>query len=186
MCPGPALLSDGGHRMAPPRNTGGSRCASFSRGLVPSRSRRSSSMRARIVAKSSAARGRFTSAPPISVIVSWPGRSIAGSRGADMVARGEMRPRAAYCRRASCPGKPSIAHLSFVASTERGLSGPQCPQRPFRPGRGRLMGKEVGAPFTRPNAPGTCIMTSARTSANDGVPLASWRPRRSLPNPTLE
>ena len=55
-------------------------------------------------------------------------------------------------------------------------------------GRGRLMGEGSYArrPIDAANAPGTCIMTPTRPSANNGVPLASWRPRRSLPNPTLE
>jgi hypothetical protein len=46
---------------------GWSRCKSPSAGCAPSRSRRNSSMRARIVVKSSAARARFTSAPPIAL-----------------------------------------------------------------------------------------------------------------------
>jgi hypothetical protein len=45
-------------------------------------------------------------------------------------------------------------------------------------------GEGSGRPIDAANAPGTCIMTPARTSANNGVPLASWRPRKS--NPTLE
>jgi hypothetical protein len=70
--PGPALVSDDGQRIALRRGIGGSRGASFSLGLVPSRSRRSSSMRARIIAKSSAARGWFTSAPPMLVVALKP------------------------------------------------------------------------------------------------------------------
>ena len=56
--PGPSPISEGGQRMLPPRGSGGSRCTS-SLGF-PSRSRRNSTMRARIAVKSSAARGRFT------------------------------------------------------------------------------------------------------------------------------
>jgi len=41
-------------------------------------------------------------------------------------------------------------------------------------------------PVDAANAAGTRIMTPARTSANNGVPLASWRSRRSLPHPTLQ
>ena len=64
--PGPALVSDDGQRMLPPRGgRGGSGCACFPLGLARSRSRRSSSRRARIVMKSSAARGPFTAFPPI-------------------------------------------------------------------------------------------------------------------------
>ena len=66
--PGPSLVFDGGQRMAPPGGMRGLRCASLSLGLVPSRSRRSSSMRARMVAKSSAARGRFTAFPPFRLV----------------------------------------------------------------------------------------------------------------------
>ena len=65
--PGPAVVSNGGQRMLPPRGRSGSGCASFLLGLACSRSRRSSSRRARIVAKSSAARGPFTAFPPILV-----------------------------------------------------------------------------------------------------------------------
>jgi len=64
--PGPALVSDDGQRMLPPRGgRGGSGCACFPLSLARSRSRRSSSRRARIVVKSSAARGPFTAFPPI-------------------------------------------------------------------------------------------------------------------------
>ena len=55
-----------------------SRWASLSLGLVPSRSRRSSSIRARMVAKSSAARGRFTAFPPFGSVSFW--RSLDRSR----------------------------------------------------------------------------------------------------------
>jgi hypothetical protein len=90
----------------------------------------------------------------------------------------------------SCPRRPSIANLSLLRQPRGDLVVPNVPQRPSRPGRGRLMRKESywlpRRPIDAANAPGTCIMTPARTSANNGVPLASWRPRRSLPNPTLE
>ena len=69
--PGPALLANGGQRMFPLRGIGGSRGASPSLGLAPARSRRSSSRRARMVAKSSAARGRFTASPPSLVEFWW-------------------------------------------------------------------------------------------------------------------
>jgi len=62
--PGPSLLSRSGERMLPPRGIGASRCRALSVASAPSRSRRSSSMRARMVTKSSAARGRFTAFPP--------------------------------------------------------------------------------------------------------------------------
>lgn len=70
--PSPSPISDGGQRTLRTRCVGGSRCPSFSLGLAWSRSRRSSSMRARIVAKSSAARGRFTLFLPWSVAVLTP------------------------------------------------------------------------------------------------------------------
>jgi hypothetical protein len=57
-------------------------------------------------------------------------------------------------------------------------------------GRDRLMREgSYGLP-THPidaaNVPGTCIMTPERTSAKNGVRLASWRPRRPLPHLTLQ
>jgi hypothetical protein len=58
--PNPAPLSDGGQRRLRARWDGGSRCKSLSVACGHSRSRRNSSMRARMVAKSSAARGRVT------------------------------------------------------------------------------------------------------------------------------
>ena len=72
--PGPPLVSDGGQRIAPPRGVGACRCWAIA--SAPSRSRRSSSIRARIAAKSSAARGRFTAFPPFR-LSSFDGRSIA-------------------------------------------------------------------------------------------------------------
>ena len=62
--PGPAVVSPGDQRSIRPRRTSASKCELRSEARTPSRSRRSSSMRARIAAKSSAARGRFTSPPP--------------------------------------------------------------------------------------------------------------------------
>jgi len=68
-------MSGGGQRRLRARCNGGSRCKSLSVACAPSRSRRNSSMRARMVAKSSAARVRFTSPPP-SAWVEFGGRSI--------------------------------------------------------------------------------------------------------------
>ena len=68
--PGPPLVSPGYQRSIWPRRISGSNCKSRLEACTPSRSRRSSSMRARIAAKSSAARGRFTSPPP------WPHGSL--------------------------------------------------------------------------------------------------------------
>jgi hypothetical protein len=68
--PGPTLVSDDGQRMLPPRGGRvGSGCACFPLGLARSRSRRSSSRRARIVVKSSAARVRSRRFLPYSLPV---------------------------------------------------------------------------------------------------------------------
>jgi hypothetical protein len=58
--PGAASISAGGQRRLRARCDSGSRCKSLSVACGHSRSRRNSSMRARMVAKSSAARGRVT------------------------------------------------------------------------------------------------------------------------------
>ena len=74
---------------------------------------------------------------------------------------------------ASQPGG-SIA-IKAVRCDGRDLPHLYCPQH----------GK-AGRPVDAANTPGTRVMTPARTSVNNGVPLASWRPRRSLPNPTWQ
>ena len=61
--PALAPTSEGGQRTVRARCIDGSPCKSVSAASAPSRSRRNSSMRARIVAKSCAARVRFTSPP---------------------------------------------------------------------------------------------------------------------------
>ena len=67
-CRGPALISRCDQCPTLAERIGRSDWISLSGACAPSRSRRSSSMRARMAAKSSAARGRFTAFPPILVI----------------------------------------------------------------------------------------------------------------------
>jgi len=75
-CPGARLISRCDQYPILAERIGGSDCKPLSGACARSRSRRSSSMRARILAKSSAARGRFTAFPPFRS-VSFDDRSIA-------------------------------------------------------------------------------------------------------------
>jgi hypothetical protein len=81
--PNPAPISGGGQRRLRARWDGGSHCKSLSVACGHSRSRRNSSMRARMVAKSSAARGRVTF--PLHWLVSslLAGGSLAAHRESD-------------------------------------------------------------------------------------------------------
>jgi hypothetical protein len=66
---------------------------------------------------------------------------------------------------------------ALSAKRRGGLSGPQMSLKgPPVHGRRRLMGEGVGRPVDAANLRGTCVMTPARTSANNGVQLASSRP----------
>ena len=125
----------------------------------------------------------------------WRARLVCGqcgSRQVDLVVSGgsstsDMRPQPVTAAAYHVPADRPLLISRCCAQPRGDLVVPNVP--PVH-GRGRLMGKESYGLPRRPidaaNAPGTCIMTPARTSANNGVPLASWRPRRSLPNPTLE
>ena len=68
---GPAPTSPSSQYALRRGRSGGSDRASVWPASSRSTSRRNSSMRARMVAKSSAARGRFTSAPPIALVKIW-------------------------------------------------------------------------------------------------------------------
>ena len=72
-----------------------------------------------------------------------------------------------------------------MSEEDWGPSGPQYLSMLSRP-QVRLIreGNYGRGPIDAANVPETCIMIPARTSANNGVPLASWRHCRSLP--TLE
>jgi len=76
---GPAPTSPSSQYALRRGRSGGSDRASVWPASSRSTSRRNSSMRARMVAKSSAARGRFTSAPPIALVKIWSDRR--GDRG---------------------------------------------------------------------------------------------------------
>ena len=98
-----SFISEGGQRTLRPRRAG-SPCNSLSAVCAPLRSRRNSSRRARMVGKSSAARGRFTAFPP-----NLERAPAFGPRAADADCR-----MVNFLRQASLPG-PAVSRLGRTA-----------------------------------------------------------------------
>jgi quercetin dioxygenase-like cupin family protein len=114
--PGPALLSEGGQRTLRVRRIAWSRSNSLLAACVPSRSWRNSSMRAHMVAKSSAARGRFTFASLILVHCGFVARGSTRCRH-----EGPGRSNARATRREACRDAGKTVSISVAVPLTAGF-----------------------------------------------------------------